>query len=269
MGNLFSLAKRKEVAKLTFEQAIKTQKEEEELLKQQIEIANQTINEIATLQYAELMQDATRKLADIKETIRLAIEQREFIKALLMKASVLLCAIIYNYPFGNNGITQKSETIKQAWDVNAEEMLNVAVTEDVFMLLARIPVLTPALWPTGALDSDWHAYKSMDVSARNPESVNEYNMTVEAKKASYVARLREYIRNIFLFNVDSVVNIKDLNTQNTINAKCQVFIEKSKKFDQINNWLLYVIDFLKDQPYDLWKHYLQKQIKEFVQLKFT
>lgn len=267
MGNIFSLAKRNKQAALSHQQAIEQQQLEEEALNKKIEEANAIIESIAVEQYRMLLNDAQTRIRDIQRTIQLAIDQREFIKAIIIRSSVLICALIYNYPFGVNATANLDSEIQQSWETNAEEMIEMTVIEDVWMQLCKIPMLLPALWPTGALDASFHTYKDMNVTARDPNSVNEYDIIIKSQIANYMPRLKNYVRNIFKFNVKSVLDVKDITKQTEINAKCAEFIKNASKIDQLNAWLRFAIKFMSDQPSYLWKTLSAKSNKGICPVK--
>lgn len=257
MGGLFSTSTSTDTTTST----LSTTDYEEQLallLQKQEELAASVIdyeaaNEaIIAAQIARQDEIASTRTDEILYTITRAEELLNARKALNTRASVLLCALLFNYPFGTSMDT--TNTAESAWMTNASTIVNNAVTTDVFWLLCKVPQLVPLLWPTGRNDNAFHEYAYRDAIG-NPDTA-DYMIEVNSLIDEYVSgNLMNYITNVFSgnCNADSVI---DTDAQEELYNKCATFIESVYDVSNDTEFMTIANVFINENFTDpmKWKH---------------
>ena len=230
-------------------------KKREELLKQNAELQaeidahTESIEQQKAEQYEKQTQDAKQAILDIKETIRLAEEMRDAQKARNTQAAVLLCAMLYNYPFGKQ-ISSAIDDVAADWTSNAESIIESTVNLEAFKLITRIPQVLPALWCTGEGDDNMHNY-SFNVSDRTPGVVNSYIVDINTYIAEYIPTLKKRISNIFQYNT-TTNDLTDEDEKRENDSKCATYIAKAVGLPSDGEWVSLTLEFIKDVPFLRW-----------------
>lgn len=270
MGNIFSKSRKSEAAD-NYQKTLADLKAEQDLLDENIQKANANIKLTMEQQFQRQKDIAKTRIAEIKETIRRAKELRDARKTLNVQAAVLLCALYYNYPFGTldgalddtiletESVTKSTISDQNAWSSNATSICDIAVNENVFWLLCKIPQLVPLLWPTGRSEDKFHQYKS-----RNAVGIPDgpdYLIELNTHLSGYVNnQLKKYVTNVFQANCTREMSI-DVEYQESLYDACSQFIESVQNLANDNEWVNRAYAFIKNDDKMNWKGFVAKSGK--------
>lgn len=217
-------------------------------------------NNLVRDQYEEQIKQAKQKIADIEDTIRTAEEMREEKKARYTRTSVLICALLYNYPFGTVLPDDEDNIDIGDWTSSAEKILNMCVQDGVFKLLCRIPMFLPTIWPIGEGDEKFHEYPE-GLSAMNDADIGGlYIRTINTYIEEYLPRLKRRLNNVFRLNTTAgeVTNDDDRQVLNTL---CAAFIKLEAVSQSDNEFVDVALNFLKDVDNDVWRTMAAKTLR--------
>lgn len=261
MGGLFSSASSADEQQ--YQMSIQQLREEQKRLETEALKAERVREQTLEQQYKRQKEIALQRIAEIKETIRRAQELRDARRALNIQASVLLCAIYFNYPFGTiEGSaldSPPSGVVDSGWQDNATDIVNVAVNNDVFWLLCKIPQLLPLLWPTGRTEDAFHQYKSRDDTGT--ANAADYLLEVKANLPAYInGPLKTYITNVFQANCSRDL-VVDTDNQDALYEACAAFINTMQNVSNDDEWILRAYAFIKNDDKMRWKGFAAKSGK--------
>lgn len=231
----------------------------EEQAAQELEAERTRTNTIEA-QYKRQKEIAQRRIAEIKETIRRAQELFDQRKMLNIQSAVLLCALYFNYPFGKLDVDALDESVKSkeidpkdnSWQTNALEIVKIAVNENVFWLLCKIPQLLPLLWPTGKTEDKFHEYK-LSRKENGTFDPKDYQIDIKALVKPYCeGPLKTYITNVFQANCDRSLD-SDYNYAIALDQQCANFIMSVEGCADDTQWLQRAIPFLQNEDPMKWK----------------
>ncbi len=235
---------------------LEQQKKAQEDINNRMNEYNNSVKE----QYEEQIAQAKQKIADIAETIRLAEEMREEKKARYTRTSVLICALLYNYPFGTVLPADEDNVDIGDWTSSAESILSICVQDGVFRLLCRIPMFLPTIWPIGEGDDKFHEYPD-GLSAMSDEDIGGiYIRTINTYIAEYLPRLKRRLNNVFRLNATAGEVVNDDDRQ-VLNILCAAFIKLEAVSQSDNEFVEVALDFLKDVDNDVWRTMAAKTLR--------
>lgn len=165
-----------------------------------------------------------KKAEEIKQTLLRVEELINARKTLNIQSAVLLCAIMYNYPFGT-----VMDNEGNSWMRNANDIVKIAVNNNTFWLLCKIPKLLPLLWPTGKAEDNFHTY-NISMSNNGEYNSSDYMIDINGSLKQYVdTTLKTYIINVIQTNT--------MKLTSDIEDKCAEFIKNSENYTDDREWL--------------------------------
>lgn len=247
MGNLFSSLKTK----------TSTSSEESEYLKIMEELKQQEENLYKSAQEAEnerkrLVEESLKRqkeisekrIKEMEEVLKRAQQLNDARKLLNIQASQLLCAIYYNYQFGD--IDEDDSN----WKNNVENVVNKCLSVESFWLLCKVPQLLPLLWMTGSDCDSFHEYK---LDEKGEPIVSEYIKYINSHVEKYVlSSLSNLLTNVCQSNCKKYIDI-NRERNDSISSKCKDFLERTENVASDAEWVKNCLEFIKDDDKMNWK----------------
>ena len=258
MGNWFSKPD-------TSKEDVQQKKEEEyqkamQTLKQQEEELYNAAQEAATKKKETLEQSLQRqkeisatRMKEMEDTIKRAKELKDARRLLNIQASQLVCALYYNYQFGDI-----DEDPDKDWGNNVVTVIDKCLTVESFWLLCKVPQLLPLLWPTGSDCDKFHEYK---LDERGEPSLSEYKININTNIEAYVyGSLTNYLSSVCQANCKKY---NDFNQERNdlFGKKCKNYLTSVENMLSDDEWARATFDFINDDDKMNWKCFVARSGK--------
>lgn len=256
MGNLLDTAKKRRAAAIETAKAADKAEQEylaavEELNKQAEELASTAAAAaVARTKTMEAMlarqkQIAATRMAQLEHSLARLKELRERQKLINVQSAQLLCAIYYNYQFG-----EIDEDPSGDWMKNVTTVINNCLNIDTFTMLCRIPTLLPLLWPTGKGCDNLQTYTVDDNGV--PDQFL-YTATLNTHLESYIySKVGNYIQNVCQSNCKKY-NTIDEERMDRDAERCLRFITDVEEYQSNDEWVRRAFELIKDDDKMNWK----------------
>lgn len=234
------------------------QKKEEEyqkamqMLKQQEEELYNAAQEAAIKKKETLEQSLKRqkeisakRMKEMEDTIKRAKELKDARRLLNIQASQLLCALYYNYQFGDI-----DEDPDKDWGNNVVTVVDECLNVESFWLLCKVPQLLPLLWPTGSACDNFHEYK---LDEKGEPSLSEYKININTNIEGYIfGELTNYLSSVCQANCKKYSDINQ-ERNDLLGEKCKKYLTLTENMLSDDEWVRATFDFINDDDKMNWK----------------
>ena len=237
---------------------LQTLREQEEALYQAAQAAEQKRKEIVAASLKRQEEEATQRMNELNEIIRLAQEMNDSRKLLNIQASQLICAIYYNYQFGN--IDEDDEN----WSNNVISVIDTCLNVNTFWLLCKIPQLLPLLWMTGTDCDAFHQYK---LDAKGEPILSEHKLYIASNVEKYITTsLSTSLSNLCQSNCKKYLDINE-ERNNLIASKCKKYLSETENLMSDDEWVRATLTFIEDDDEMNWKCFAARSGKGITKSK--
>ena len=236
---------KKQQAEEEYLKAMQTLKEQEQALITSSEEAEVTRKETMEQSLERQKEVSATRMKEMEDTIVRAQELKDARRLLNIQASQLLCALFYNYQFGDI-----DEDPDKDWGNNVVTVVDKCLNVDSFWLLCKVPHLLPLLWPTG---SDCDAFHEYVTDVKGEPSVSDYKIKLNTKIETYVvATLPNYLTSVCQTNCKKYSDFNaDRNAE--IGSKCKRYLTEIENVLNDSEWFKKTMEFIKDDDKMNWK----------------
>ena len=248
MGNWFSKTNTSEEAQRKeeeYQKAMQTLKQQEEELYKAAQEAAKKKKETLEQSLKRQKEISAVRMKEMEDTIKRAKELKDARRLLNIQASQLLCALYYNYQFGDI-----DEDPDKDWGNNVVTVVDECLTVESFWLLCKIPQLLPLLWFTGSECDNFHIYEK---DAKGNPNILSYKTLINTNIELYVRNiLSNYLTNVCQSNCKKYTDFNE-ERNNEIGMKCKQYLSETENVLSDEEWFKKTIDFLKDDDKMNWK----------------
>lgn len=248
MGNLFSKTNDKSTASKAdkeYQAAIQKLKEQEEALYKAAQESGEQRKRIMEESLKRQEEITRSRIKELDDSLKRLEELKDVRRLLNVQASQLLCAIYYNYQFGDVNLGSETE-----WVNNVTNVITKCLNINVFNLLCKIPQLLPLLWPTGTSCDSFHIYELND---NNEPIISNYKLKLNTQIESYIqSTLSGYLINVCKSNCKKYTDFNQ-ERNDTISEKCKKYLTSVETLLNDNEWVKSTIAFIADDDKMNWK----------------
>lgn len=248
MGNWFSKTNNSEEDQRKeeeYQKAMQTLKQQEEELYKSAQEAAKKKKETLEQSLKRQKEISMVRMKEMEDTIKRAKELKDARRLLNIQASQLLCALYYNYQFGDI-----DEDPDKDWGNNVVTVVDECLTVESFWLLCKIPQLLPLLWFTGSECDNFHIYEK---DAKGNLNISSYKTLINTNIELYVSNvLSNYLTNVCQSNCKKYTDFNE-ERNNEIGMKCKQYLSETENALSDEEWFKKTIDFLKDDDKMNWK----------------
>ena len=244
MGNLFSFSSKNNSEGEEYLKAIETLKKQEEDLYKSAQNEAEKRKRILEESLQRQKEISAQRMAEMEYMINRAIELKDMRRLLYIQAAQLICAIYYNYQFGD--IDENDAN----WNNNVTTVIDKCLTVDTFWILCKIPHLLPLLWMTGADCDSFHEYK---LDEKGDAILSDYKSYITTNIEKYVfGSLANNLSNVCQSNCKKYIDTNQ-ERNSIIGSKCKEYLEKVELSTSDDEWVKLTFDFIKDDDKMNWK----------------
>lgn len=234
-----------EKREIEFQKAMETLKQQEETLYAAAQEAEVKKKETLEQSAARQKEIAATRMKEMEDTIVRAQELKDARRLLNIQASQLLCALYYNYQFG-----EIDEDPDGEWGGNVETVIDKCLNVETFWLLCKIPQLLPLLWPTGSDCDKFHEY---ELDEKGEPIVSSHKIAINTNIETYVfSTLTNYLSSVCQANCKKYSDFnEDRNTE--LGKKCKKYLTEVETMLSDDEWVKRTQELIKDDDKMNWK----------------
>lgn len=250
MGNWFSkpdTSKEDEQQKKgeEYQKAMQTLKQQEEELYNAAQEAAAKKKETLEQSLKRQKEISAKRMKEMEDTIKRAKELKDARRLLNVQASQLLCALYYNYQFGDI-----DEDPDKDWGNNVVTVVDECLNVESFWLLCKVPQLLPLLWATGSECDNFHIYEK---DVKGEVNLSSYKILINTNIESYVGNiLPNYLTSVCQSNCKKYTDFNE-ERNNEIGTKCKQYLTETENVLNDSEWFKKTMNFLKDDDKMNWK----------------